>query len=169
LADLGLVLLYEIDGQKYYFIKNFLKHQTINKPSKCSLPLPLPEHYGSTTGVLRSQEKLSKEEVEVKEKISKGEIESFFESLWKLYPKKEGKGQISDTQKAKLYDLGYSTIENCINRYKADKEGTEYQFLKNGSTFFNSGYVDYLDENYEPKPKDSGNPFLNLLQEESAI
>ena len=36
-----------------------------------------------------------------------------------------------------------------IERYKTDIIGTEEKYIKNGSTFFNSGYVDYLDANYE--------------------
>ena len=36
-----------------------------------------------------------------------------------------------------------------IERYKTDIVGTEMKYVKNGGTFFNSGYVDYLDINYE--------------------
>lgn len=32
-------------------------------------------------------------------KVSKSEINDFFESIWKLYPSKKGKGQISDSKK----------------------------------------------------------------------
>jgi 2-oxoglutarate dehydrogenase complex dehydrogenase (E1) component-like enzyme len=78
----------------------------------------------------------------------------FFEQLWKLYPKKEGKGQISLTQKKKLYSIGIEEMTRAINRYIEAKKGVEKQFLKQGSTFFNSGYMDYLDANYESdKPK----------------
>lgn len=75
------------------------------------------------------------------------EIEDFFESVWKLYPLKQGKGSISNKQKKILYDLGYDTIKKCIERYTATnpKEG----FVKHGSTFFNSGYIDFLDDNSE--------------------
>jgi len=78
----------------------------------------------------------------------------FFEQIWQLYPKKEGKGQVSLTQKKKLYSIGLEEMTRAIDRYKKDKQGTEKQYLKNGSTFFNSGYVDYLDANYqEDKPE----------------
>jgi hypothetical protein len=75
------------------------------------------------------------------------EIEDFFESVWKLYPLKQGKGSISNKQKKILYDLGYDVVKKCIERYLATnpKEG----FMKHGSTFFNSGYVDFLDDNSE--------------------
>ena len=37
---------------------------------------------------------------------NKNEIENFFEECWILYPKKEGKGSVSETQKTKLFKLG---------------------------------------------------------------
>jgi hypothetical protein len=92
--------------------------------------------------------------IDISNKVSKKDIDGFFESIWKLYPKKEGKGQVSDTQKKKLHSIGIEEMTRAIERYIEAKKGTEKQFLKQGSTFFNSGYVDYLDDNYEPdKPK----------------
>jgi hypothetical protein len=53
LADAGMIVLYEVAGQKYLHIVNFLRHQTINKPSKFEYPKPvpvgMPEHSVSTT------------------------------------------------------------------------------------------------------------------------
>jgi hypothetical protein len=141
LASLGLILLYEIDGQRYYFIINFKKHQTINKPTPSTLPLPLPEHYGSTTVALPPEEKRKEDKIN---------IGDFFETLWSMYPRKEGKGSISKTQKEKLLKIGIDEMTRAISRYKAkiSSENTERKFIKQGSTFFNSGYVDYLDANY---------------------
>jgi len=86
---------------------------------------------------------------------------TFFESVWKLYPRKEGKGQVSKSQKEKLFEIGLEEITRCVERYKKSKSGVELKFLKQGSTFFNSGYVDYLDKNYEEPPEpQSSNPFL---------
>ena len=94
--------------------------------------------------------------------ISNDDLEIFFESIWKPYPRKEGKGAVSKTQKIKLYHIGLDELNRAIDRYKAKlrADGTEFKFIKQGSTFFNSGYVDYLDANYEaqapaepPKPK----------------
>lgn len=81
-------------------------------------------------------------------------VSDFFESIWKLYPKKEGKGSVSKTQKEKLFKIGYDEISRAIDRYKKQREtkianGEWCPELKNGSTFFNSGYVDYLDKNYQ--------------------
>jgi len=78
------------------------------------------------------------------------DIGDCFENLWSLYPKKEGKGSVSETQKAKLYAIGYDEMARTVERYNAKiaAEDIERRFIKQGSTFFNSGYVDYLDANY---------------------
>ena len=94
----------------------------------------------------------------INNKKDNDEIEDFFESVWQLYPKKEGKGSISKSQKKKLYKIGFEEMSRAITRYKLkiQKEGIEKKYIKQGSTFFNSGYIDYLDSNSEeikPKPK----------------
>ena len=41
-------------------------------------------------------------------------------------------------------------MARAIDRYKADLEkDSGWRKPQNGSTFFNSGYVDYLDANYQ--------------------
>lgn len=75
-----------------------------------------------------------------------------FERLWKLYPKKRGKGQVSTSKKKELLKIGYDVLFICIQRYVDDyrKDHSSDTYMMYGSTFFNSGYVDYLDENYMP-------------------
>ena len=82
-------------------------------------------------------------------------LDDFFDGVWKLYPKKQGKGKVSKTQRLKLFKIGYDQLAKCVERYKRyiAKEGVSDQYTMHGSTFFNSGYVDYLDENYD----DTGN------------
>lgn len=72
-----------------------------------------------------------------------------FEKIWNLYPIKKGKGQVSDAQKRKLCQIPLEEMERAIKRYLADLEKDEWRKPQNGSTFFNSGYVDYLDANYQ--------------------
>ncbi|MFQ9515370.1 MAG: DUF4373 domain-containing protein [Eubacterium sp.] len=86
-----------------------------------------------------------------KPKIPKKQIDDFFETVWKLYPKKRGKGKVSEAKKIKLYEIGIDELTRAIERYK--NECSDIQFMQNGSTFFNSGYVDYLDENYSDLPR----------------
>ena len=73
----------------------------------------------------------------------------FFELLWKPYPRKEGKGGVSKAQKEKLHKIGIEEMTRAISRYIKAKSGEEKRDLQMGSTFFNSGYVDYLDKNYQ--------------------
>lgn len=40
LSAIGWVVLYEDSGQKYFWIRNFTKHQKIDKPTKSKLPAP---------------------------------------------------------------------------------------------------------------------------------
>ena len=82
---------------------------------------------------------------------SKADVDSFFESVWNLYPVKKGKGQVSETKRKVLFKIGYDQMERAINRYLTElKKDASWRKPQNGSTFFNSGYVDYLDENYAP-------------------
>lgn len=81
-------------------------------------------------------------------RTSRTAINDFFESIWKLYPSKKGKGQISDSKKKVLYNIGYEELSRAIERYKAGLARDEWRKPQNGSTFFNSGYIDYLDANY---------------------
>ncbi len=85
-----------------------------------------------------------------------GDAENLFEELWQQYPRKKGKGQISDSKKKKLYSIGKEEMLRVINRYKQSmkKEQRPIEKYQYGSTFFNSGYIDYLDANYTHDKKE---------------
>lgn len=76
--------------------------------------------------------------------------EEFFERAWQYYPNKRGKGQVSDKSKERLMSHGWDNVKRAIDRYLEDLKKDEWRQAQNGSTFFNSGYIDYLDENYTP-------------------
>ena len=85
-------------------------------------------------------------------KPSKSEIDRFFEGLWSIYPVKKGKGQVSDSKRKALYEIGEAEMHRAIHRYLTElKKDASWRKPQNGSTFFNSGYVDYLDANFEPQ------------------
>ena len=97
------------------------------------------------------------------------EAKILFERLWSLYPNKKGKGQVSDAAKKKLLRIGKEELERAIQRYKTELEKEDWRKPQYGSTFFNSGYVDYLDANYEPGIREptkqqKGNKFNNFNQ-----
>ena len=91
-------------------------------------------------------------------KPTKAEIEALFESVWKLYPVKKGKAQVSEAKRKELYAIGFDKLKLAIERYMKELEkDAKWRQPQNGSTFFNSGYVDYLDENFVPdQPKQTG-------------
>jgi len=131
-----------IDRTKWY---------SINYEELSRLEYPSPQHDVTMTTDCRYQEDrmslpIPETTPETNTDIS---LVDFFESIWKLYPRKEGKGGVSKTQKGKLYRIGIEEVTRTISRYIKAKEGKDKQFLQMGSTFFNSGYVDYLDKNYQ--------------------
>ena len=81
--------------------------------------------------------------------------EECFERLWAAYPNRRGKGRVTDHKKRELFTVGEEQLMRCIERYLDELKRDEWRKPQNGSTFFNSGYVDYLDENYTP-PADGG-------------
>lgn len=108
------------------------------------------------TDAMRTHSECNADAMQLKErkgKEKKEKINTFFEECWALYPKKKGKGQVSDSVKAKRFSMG-DEFKRCIERYKKDiaKNRTEMQYIKNGSTFWNSGYMDYMDEEEPKKP-----------------
>lgn len=78
------------------------------------------------------------------------DLEEVFEAAWKMYPEKKGKGRVSDEDKRKIAEIGLEHFSRAVNRYRSEVESSSYKQYQNGSTFFHSGYIDYLDENYEP-------------------
>lgn len=86
------------------------------------------------------------------------DVNSFFEALWDMYPVKKGKGQVSESKRRTLYAIGFDNLQQAIERYLKELErDAEWRKPQNGSTFFNSGYIDYLDENFVPdQPKRTG-------------
>lgn len=101
--------------------------------------------------------------------LCKADALALFERLWKLYPVKKGKAQVSDAKKMKLLEIGFDEMNRAIERYKADLEkDSDWRKPQNGSTFFNSGYVDYLDANYSPDrtkpPNGKKGSFNNFAQ-----
>lgn len=68
----------------------------------------------------------------------------FFETLWEEYPNKKGKAKVTQKAMGEMNRLGYARMHRALERYRTEKP--EWQHWQNGSTFFNGGYLDYLDE-----------------------
>lgn len=109
---------------------------------------------------------------EKKTSVQKAQItkqaKTLFDHLWSLYPKKRGKSSVSDKQKRKILEVGQENMEAAIQNYitEIEQNGTDMQYVKNGSTFFNSGYYDYLPENFSPLPTRRTHDVRNQTTEE---
>ncbi|MDU2196962.1 MAG: hypothetical protein E7E21_00860 [Peptostreptococcaceae bacterium] len=92
---------------------------------------------------------------ELIKRINKKDIyTSQCDELWKLYPNKKGKQKAYEKIKKLLEKYSLEELMRSVERYSKEVEGKNKQYIQHGSTFFNGGYVDYLDENYHEKPKD---------------
>lgn len=90
-----------------------------------------------------------------KENTNKNIYAQQAEQLWSLYPNKKGKDDAIKKLPKLIHEYGYEQLERCINRYKQEVEAKETpkEYIKYGSTFFNGGFIDYLDENYQEEQK----------------
>ncbi|MCM1191997.1 MAG: DUF4373 domain-containing protein [Butyrivibrio sp.] len=86
------------------------------------------------------------------------ETDALFERLWQIYPVKKGKGQVSDAKKRKLLEIGFDEMSRAVERYLAELKKDSWRKPQNGSTFFNSGYIDYLDANFVPDSQKGREP-----------
>lgn len=123
----------------------------------------------SINSVRNAQSREEKSKEENKDTLCKADALALFERLWKLYPCKKGKGQVSDAGKMRLLQIGFNEMSRAIERYLAELEkDKDWRKPQNGSTFFNSGYIDYLDANYEASSKQTGSriPFNDFQQRE---
>lgn len=82
--------------------------------------------------------------------LTNAQIERVFEEVWKAYPEKKGKGRVSMADKKRIAMIGKEKMIEAIEKYTDEITGQGWKHFQNGSTFFHSGYVDYLPENYSP-------------------
>ena len=98
--------------------------------------------------------KLNKTKLDGKENNKRKDMANsaneLFERLWHIYPNKKGKGQVSESDKLSILEIGEEEMTRAIDRYKDGLKAEPWRKPQNGSTFFHSGYIDYLDSNYEP-------------------
>lgn len=113
------------------------------------------------------QSRVEESREENKKNMRKADALALFEKLWKLYPVKKGKGRVSDAKKMELYKIGIEEMARAIGRYKRYVVSVDYLQYQNGGTFFNGGYMDYLDANYtESAPSRVKGGFQNFPQRE---
>lgn len=165
-------------GVQKQYLKATAKRQVVNLKKEYLL-ISVPENRSNVVinsisggikmidGGINSQSKSKSKSKSNKNNMCKADAVALFEELWKLYPVKKGKGQVSDAKKMRLLQIGFDEISRAIERYKQYVDSVDYLQYQNGSTFFNSGYVDYLDANYaKSAQKTKKNGFCNFQQRE---
>lgn len=150
---------------QYHMISIAVQYQYKNEPQsepQCE-PQCEPQSEPQSEPIIKHKHKQ-----ETKTNNTMCESVALFEKVWSMYPCKKGKGQVSDKAKRDLLAIGEDELVRAIDRYQRDLEqDADWRKPQNGSTFFSSGYIDYLDANYvEPKRKPNKNKFNNMPQRE---
>ncbi|GGA56674.1 hypothetical protein GCM10007416_32370 [Kroppenstedtia guangzhouensis] len=123
-------------------ITNWEKYQRM--PEDKEQPEPKPEP---------APKQKEKDGKEPPEKKSSTPYDIEFENLWQEYPKKKGKAKARVAyRRHRKNGVSEEDFRAALDRYKTEvqQKGTPQQYIKHGSTFFNSGFEDYLEE--EPTP-----------------
>ena len=144
-----------IEGMEKIREQNRLRKQKQRENKKLLAPMSRDSHGTVTECHATEEEKEEEKEEDKKNSVShqptKADVDGFFESIWELYPVKKGKGQVSASKRKALYEIGFEKMKQAIDRYLEElKKDASWRKPQNGSTFFNSGYVDYLDDNFVP-------------------
>lgn len=137
--------------------------------NNCASETDAPENNSADDAGLQYSQKIERQKV-------KQEAAQLFEKLWEQYPCKRGKAKVSDSVKIKLLKTGSDQMQRALSRYLFDLKRENWRKPQNGSTFFTSGYIDYLDSNYAPAPEQprsraagTGNKFNNFQQRDMDI
>ena len=157
-----------IDGMEKIKEQNRLRKQKQRERQRFALE----DNCHVTSRDCHATDKEKEEDIDIDNNIysasapKKADIEIFFERIWKLYPNKKGKGQVSDAKKKALYAIGYDELSRAIDRYQKElQKDKDWRKPQNGSTFFNSGYVDYLDANYSGDQTQASGQTMDDLDE----
>lgn len=143
----------QFEKEKMLSIKSTAKYSVITvinyglyqeSDHQVSIDCPSSVHQVSTYKNLKNEENINTRAAST--------LESDFEKLWKLYPKKIGKkaalAAYKRAMKRKKNPTTNKQIQDGIVAYKRiiANSGTDKQFIKDGSTFFNQeAWNDYLE------------------------
>lgn len=94
------------------------------------------------------EDKIRKDSKEIqKKKPTEKEVEDAFNLIWKQYPKKDGrKAALNHFRASVKTEEDYKNIQIALSKYKKyiEIEKKEYQYIKQGSTWFNN-WKDWID------------------------
>ena len=106
----------------------------------------------ATTG--QQQDNTTKEIKKLK-KERNNKICPFFESVWSIYPNKQGKSAVSKKAMKELADAGEEVITAAVEKYrkKIEREKTDIKYVIHGSTFFNGRWTEFVEDEQAEEPQ----------------
>lgn len=147
------------NGGRYEYIYNIFeqphKKQTEEIQGVENQPL---ENQAVENNPLYKDTNLSNTDIQNTNISSKNDILAEFETLWKMYPRKQGKTKaLKAYQKAIKDGVSFETVEQGIKAYceYIKKNKVKGEYIKHGSTWFN-GYC-WNDEYTTKKPETEDN------------
>ena len=143
----------EFNKEHYFLIKNFLKHQSINKPSVFRYVNDSTKHNvlelftSCSSKVVVTHQSRMKEKEKEQEKETETEIIFDFGLVYDLYPRKQGKqnGLKKCLKEIKTQEK-YDNLLKAVKNYKleTDQNNTEQKYIKQFSTFMGC-WEDYVE------------------------
>jgi len=170
LEAIRTIIPFTVDDESFFHIRNFLKHQSINKPSKqrnpeppevvLTIPEPIPEDSGSPTGVLPDE---TETEVKRKQKktspasgsdskhysINYAEVAEDIKNHCLLIKTKAAKQGVSFNPFAwvqkKCNENGHphaiiACLKSLVKKQKTEKVANPWGYLRNGFKRANGNY-----------------------------
>jgi hypothetical protein len=148
LSSKGKIILFiSEEHHEFFYIKNFFKHQKIDRPSNPKYPEFKPDNAVQYTRLVehstspRSEVKLSKDKLSKDKLLSAkpddSEEKSSFDIFWEEYPRKVQKKTAKDVWKSKHLDSRLPEIREFITKAKNtnDWQKDNGQFIPHPSTF----------------------------------
>ena len=151
LASLGMVNLYEVDGEPYFCFPKWANHQRIQtKRSKFPDPPSSTVTHGDSPSETKPNqiETETKIEPEIETETEANAREAAFDKFWSAYPKKVGK---QDAKKAfKSVKEPIETLLSAIERQKCGSQWSKDngQYIPHPATWLRQGR--WEDEEYKP-------------------
>jgi hypothetical protein len=135
LADTGLIVRYQIDGETYLNYPDFLEKQPRLNPDREGTPdIPniTPESLLNNSGVTPTQYKIREDKISKDKPMNEG-----FEDFWKSYPKKVNKKEAITA--FKKVSIPLDTILKAIEKQKKSDQWLKDngQFIPYPSTWLN--------------------------------
>jgi uncharacterized phage protein (TIGR02220 family) len=144
------ILPFDHNGESYFFIKNFLSHQVINRPSKQRNPVP-PDNI---TECSVSPQQLLMDEIKDKDKLNEEENKEIYCRVIDFLNQKTGKTFKPTSKNTKAYINArisegftekdfYTVIDNKTAKWLKDPKMCEYL---RPETLFGTKFESYLND-----------------------